>query len=51
MPPLLIERSAKVAVPFTAVTGVVPLNVPLLGLLAIAIATEAVLFVRLPFAS
>ena len=48
---MLIERSLKVAVPLTAVTGVVPLSVPLLGLARMATPTEAVLVVRLPLAS
>ena len=39
------------ATPFTAVTGVVPLKVPALGFVPIAIATEAVLLVRFPLAS
>src|ERR1700757_4020551 len=39
-----MERLLNVAVPFTAFTDVVPLNVPLPGLLRIAMATEAELF-------
>src|SRR5947209_15051250 len=51
LPALLMERLLKVAVPLTAATVVVPLRVPLLGLVPIAIVTLAVLLVRLPFAS
>ena len=52
MPVLLIERSLNVAMPFTALTGVVPLSVPVLGLLPIAMVTDAVLvFAKSPLAS
>ena len=43
MPPLLIDKLLKVATPFIAATGEVPLSVPLPGLAAIARPTEAVL--------
>ncbi len=48
LPALSMERLLKVAVPLTAATVVVPLRVPLLGLLPIATVTLAVLLVRLP---
>jgi len=35
-------RVLKVAIPFTALTGLVPDNVPVAGLVPIAIVTEAV---------
>ena len=43
MPLLLIERSLKVATPFTAFTGVVPLSVPPPGFVPMATVIEAVL--------
>jgi hypothetical protein len=45
VPPLLIDKLLKVATPFIAATGEVPLSVPLLGLVAIARPTKAVLVV------
>ena len=41
-PTLLMLRSLKVATPATALTGVVPVNVPPTGLVPIAIPMEAV---------
>ena len=46
-----IERSEKVATPFTAATVFVPLKVPEDGFVPIARVTEAEEFTRLPFAS
>ena len=48
----MIDRVLKVATPLTALTVVVPLRVPLPGLVPMAIAIAAVLLVTtLPFAS
>ena len=52
MPGLSIERPLKVATPFTAFSVLVPLNVPLPGLVPIATVIEAALLVTvLPPAS
>jgi hypothetical protein len=45
MPPLLMDKLLKVATPFTAFTGVVPLKVPELGFVPIVIAIGAELVV------
>src|SRR5207249_5084381 len=46
-----MDRVLKVATPLTAFTVFVPLNVPLLGFVAMATVTEAVLVVRFPLTS
>ena len=46
-----IERSEKVATPFTAATVFVPLKVPEEGFVPIARVTDAEEFTRLPFES
>lgn len=43
-----MDKSLKVAIPFVALTGVVPLSVPPLGLFPILIPTFAELCVKFP---